>query len=215
MAKIDYEQLLLSVIKRTPMGEDNFWLQALADQGLEYIDGKIVECKKIDKAAKAFQNALEADMKERIERDKQLLLKDLCARLPYGVKILHEGWDSDRGCEYETIEDLIGIDDRFIYTLWRGERDKHSILEPLSITDYKPYLRPMSSMTKKEKEEYYSFYFVAAIPIHFADEIVPNRIDIPNYEVFDWLNAHYFDYRGLIEKGLAIEAPEGMYNLKV
>jgi hypothetical protein len=29
----------------------------------------------------------------------------------------------------------------------------------------------------------------------------------------DWLNAHHFDYRGLIEKGLAIEAPEGMYNI--
>jgi hypothetical protein len=33
-------------------------------------------------------------------------------------------------------------------------------------------------------------------------------------KLIDWLNAHHFDYRGLIDKGLAIEAPEGMYNLK-
>jgi hypothetical protein len=34
---------------------------------------------------------------------------------------------------------------------------------------------------------------------------------VPTLETFDWLNAHHFDYRGLIEKGLALEAPEGMY----
>jgi len=58
----------------------------------------------------------------------------------------------------------------------------------------KPYLHPMSSMTEKETK------------IH--GDLICN---CQNYEVVDWLNAHHFDYRGLIEKGLAIEAPEGMY----
>ena len=89
------------------------------------------------------------------QEDKQLLLVDLCARLPYGVKLLVEGWDSDRDCKFDTVETLIGIDDRFIYTIWdkTGDKDKHSIVEPLSILDYKPYLRPLSSMTAEEKEE--------------------------------------------------------------
>ena len=94
------------------------------------------------------------------QEEKELLLKeDICGRLPYGVKILCKGWDSDHGCEFTTVEDLIGIDDRFIYTLWRGERDKHSIVEPLSITDYKPYLRPMTSMTEEEEK----LFFVSRI----------------------------------------------------
>ena len=69
--------------------------------------------------------------------------------------------------------------------------------------EIKPYLRQMSSMTEEEHNE---LKHVALVD----NEGVPG--DIPAY--IDWLNAHHFDYRGLIEKGLAIEAPEGMYNLK-
>lgn len=89
------------------------------------------------------------------QEEKDLVLRDLCSRLPYGVKLLVEGWDSDRGCEFNTVETLIGIDDRFIHTIWdkTGDKDKHSIVEPLSILDYKPYLRPMSSMTEEEAKE--------------------------------------------------------------
>ena len=134
--------------------------------------------------------------------EKELLLKDICGRLPYGVKILCEGWDSDHGCEFNTVEDLIGIDDRFIHTLWRGERDKHSIVEPLSITDYKPYLRPLSSMTDEEREEYSLFIGEKNGHSYFIDPI----------SQMDWLNKKMIDYRGLIEKGLAKAAPEGMYN---
>ena len=66
----------------------------------------------------------------------------------------------------------------------------------------KPYLRPMSSMTVEEKEELY--------------QKTGFRIDdcILGLSTFDWLNSHHFDYRGLIEKGLALEAPEGMYKIE-
>lgn len=136
------------------------------------------------------------------QEEKELLLEDLCGRLPYGVKILYKGWDSDHGCEFTTVEDLIGIDDRFIHTLWRGERDKHSIVEPLSIIDYKPYLRPLSSMTDEEREEYSLFIGKKNGHSYFIDPI----------SQMGWLNKNMFDYRELIPKGLANKAPEGMYN---
>lgn len=134
------------------------------------------------------------------QEDKELLLKDLCARLPYGVKIMVEGWDSDKDCDFTTIETLIGIDDRFIYTIWDkiGNKDKHSIIEPLSILDYKPFLRQISSMTNEEYKEYSKLW-------NLQDEF-PTDADIRfKTDVFDWLNKNHFDYHGLIHKGLAIE----------
>ena len=84
------------------------------------------------------------------------------------------------------------------------------------ICDIKPYLRPMSSMTEKEREQLY-------FAIDFYGKIDKDGdIDASNHEFIfsetcmdyvDWLNAHHFDYRGLIEKGLTLEAPEGMYKL--
>ena len=90
------------------------------------------------------------------KEEKKLVMADLCSRLPYGVKLLVKSWDSDRDCEFETVETLIGIDDRFIHTIWdkTGDKYKHSIVEPLSVLDYKPYLRPLSSMTDEEYEEF-------------------------------------------------------------
>ena len=132
------------------------------------------------------------------QEDKELLLKDLCARLPYGIKILHTGWDYDSDTDFDTVETLIGIDDRFIYAVWdkTGDREKHC----LSVSNWKPYLRPMSSMTEEEKWEF--------------NELGATSSSIQDLSIneIDWLNAHHFDYRGLIDKGLAIEAPKGMYN---
>ena len=127
------------------------------------------------------------------QEEKQLFIRDLCARLPYGVKILYEGWDSDHGCGYETVETLIGIDDRFVYTVWNGGRYKHS----LSAASYKSYLRPISSMTEDEERE-------------FEGTLQYTQYTLESY---DWFNAHHFDYRDLIEKGLAIEAKPEIYKI--
>ena len=70
------------------------------------------------------------------------------------------------------------------------------------LEDCKPYLRPMSSMTEEEKKE----FSVLAVGTHLFKGPL-----IPSYDTLDWLNAHHFDYRGLIDKGLALEAPEDMY----
>ena len=67
------------------------------------------------------------------------------------------------------------------------------------IKDIKPYLRPMSSMTEEELDKYEE--------LEWAGDF--ETLSLP---LLDWLNRKMFDYRGLIEKGLALEAPEGMYN---
>lgn len=105
------------------------------------------------------------------EKDKQLLLKDLSARLPYDV-IVNDGNEIDTLKAY-MLDDLMFIDEAII----------------------RPYLRPMSSMTEEEKEEYLNL-----------DPLTNGW-----FVVADWCNFHHFDYRGLIKKGLAIEASEGMY----
>lgn len=139
------------------------------------------------------------------DKEKQLLLKDLCARLPYGIKILHEGWNYEWDDELSTVERVVGIDENFIYTkvidTHNGEEyrdDKYCV----DLFDDKLFLRPMSSMTEEEVAEFETIS--EGLLEHGTSEEIWDT-------VIDWLNAHHFDHRHLIEKGLAIEAPEGMY----
>lgn len=121
------------------------------------------------------------------QEEKNLLLKDLLPRLIYGVKI--QTWYGE----------IITSD---LNTFQIGY-DKIDI-EQLAGT--KPYLRSMSSMTKEEKEEYCNlqdkFLLSSQYPVTDA------------YEMFDWLNKKMLDYRGLIPKCLALEAYEGLYDIK-
>ena len=116
------------------------------------------------------------------QEEKQLLLKDLCARLPYRVKCRFETTvDTYKTIEFSregTNGFLVDFDE--IYCYWFNEG---FII---------PYLRPMNSMTDEERKEYYTLEHAC-------------------YKQTDWLNAHHFDYRDLIEKGLALEAKDGMY----
>lgn len=117
------------------------------------------------------------------QKEKLLLLKDLSARLPYGVKVKTPYNDAE----------LIGIVKRKGFKKDVDYIDAVTNKETYPIQYVQPYLRPMSSMTEEEKEEYHklcdSYYDI------YFDSI--NSID--------WLNAHHFDYRGLIPKNLAIE----------
>lgn len=137
------------------------------------------------------------------QEDKDLVSRYLSMALPYGVKILHEGWDYERDCECSSVETLIGINDRFVYTLRKDEKDKHSICEPLSVLDYKPFLRPMSSMTEEEKKKYGLLCF----DVSYYERYTPKC----SYELIKWLLERHFDFMGLIAKGLALEAPKEMY----
>ena len=130
--------------------------------------------------------------------EKQLLLKDLCGRLPYGVKVKYRNSILELGYSLYAIDGTIAFEKYpMIYFM-----DK--------IDTVKPYLRPMSSMTEEEEDEYDSMFSNARriyCNCEYYDTVQED--DIPDF--IDWLNDHHFDYRGLIEKGLALEAPEKMY----
>ena len=122
------------------------------------------------------------------QEDKELLLQDLCARLPYGVKVQHQR--QDYLDEIQTVEHI---------SRQYGEIETESVLG--FVDDFKPYLRPMSSMTEEEAMEYANCGNIIAIS-HQNDYLIPNPKSV------NWLLEHHFDFRGLIEKGLAIEVTE-------
>ena len=129
------------------------------------------------------------------QEDKELLLKDLSGRLSYGVKFCFAN---------SNIYTIKGIDLIVTYEgNWEYAVTAKGI-DPIEIEYVKPYLRPMSSMTDEEKLEY-----LTVTRLQYNENEEPYRE--LTIEAVDWLNSHSFDYRGLIEKGLALEAPEGMY----
>ena len=130
---------------------------------------------------------------EEVEK-KDLLLKDLCARLPYGV--ICEDMEGK-------VRPLFGITptQHFVVTLDNVVDGTNNGLKYCTIDCVKPYLRSMSSMTDEEFKE------LNLIPSSTYED---NK-SYPNGKDIDWLNAHHFDYRGLIDKDLALKAEEGMY----
>ena len=126
------------------------------------------------------------------EEEKNLLLKDLCARLPYGVRYRHFTWNDEYGETYIAAQIYSINTDGYV-------KNCHDD-ETVYIDNVRPYLFPLSSMTEEQKKEY--------------QYITERWMNDPAYSIsnsIDWLNKHHFDYRGLIEKGLALEAPEEMY----
>ncbi len=147
------------------------------------------------------------------QEEKELLIKDLSSRLPYGVKIRVEYpflEEKDWGPE-----NLYGLDLR---------KEVHAGTS-VRIEEFKPYLRPMISMTEEEKRELEHIseeYFGKALDKQLQESLSSNIQEslssninegevleyIASSVIVDWLNAHHFDYRGLIEKELAIDATE-------
>lgn len=151
------------------------------------------------------------------QEDKELLLKDICARLPYGVKCVF------RSTQGDIPSTVVRIDKEAEMVIHRPDGQKIEYFYFIEDGMFKPYLRPMSSMTEEEQKEFGrncglwkreedgGIHFINRLPNlpnEFADILIS---EIIMARAIDWLNAHYFDYRGLIEKGLALEAPEGMY----
>ena len=139
------------------------------------------------------------------QEDKELLLKDLCARLPYevvGKCEIDASYDTSFDTKFQT-----HIFDAMVYGLKEDlllvnplieDRDEQEfaneeVADGVDILDFKPYLFPMSSMTEEQQINLTKF--------------VENGIYGENI-LYDWLNKNHFDYRGLIEKGLAIDATE-------
>ena len=115
------------------------------------------------------------------QEEKDLLLKDLCARLPYGVKI-NENTQGDFT--------VIGLTIERVFTTCETEGCHNDF----PIECVKPYLFPLSSMTEEQEKEYNNLncYELGCFP--------------HSEEALDYLTKNHFDYRHLIEKGLAIDA---------
>ena len=134
------------------------------------------------------------------QEDRQILLKDLCARLPYGVKC----------CIYNFGEDIVRIKED---VLWSVQGDNILTLksyvekgEAYMYHQIKPYLFPLSSMTEEQKKEYNTLLTDVPTYQYEYGDIVTVIESYDNWRSIDYLNANHFDYRGLIDDGLAIDA---------
>ena len=126
------------------------------------------------------------------QEDKELLLKDLSARLPYVVMCDRLGVARKVLSINQNKTECIELDRGEYMPAW------------YNLEEVKPYLRPMSSMTEKECIELGN---ISATMENLEEHIpnVPYYIEIALPEQIDWLNAHHFDFHNLIDKGLAIE----------
>lgn len=118
------------------------------------------------------------------KEDKELLLRDLCARLPYGVKvqttyIMQSGERKDIGIDILTTVE--------ISMLIEGAEE------------HKPYLFPLSSLTEEQKVIYGDLCYAVMHSLAWGMQAALN-------ELVDWLNKNHFDYRGLVPMGLANDA---------
>ena len=128
------------------------------------------------------------------QEDKILLIRDLCGRLPYGVKAYIKNWSKLDRKYYEGVYTVESIDSSLNTIVADSERSSVEVIVGDDDYEIKPYLRPMSNMTEEEKLMYEGLMIG-------TDNNIPYILD-----VIDWLNVHHFDYRDLIEKGLAIDA---------
>ena len=115
------------------------------------------------------------------QEDKELLIKDLCARLPYGIKT-HGPNEADD-------------------TIWTLDYDSN--VSVLVHVGWRPYLRPMSNLIEKELDE-------CRATCKYR-QVGQSVLDCATPETIDYLISHHFDYRGLIPMGLALKAPKDMY----
>ena len=119
------------------------------------------------------------------QEDKELLLKDLCARLPYDVKVYDK--NGNFNTSYVNLLHINGkVSEAFV---GNGMQCRTA-----PIDEIRPYLFPISSMTEEQEEEYNKLncYELGCFP-HIE-------------EALDYLIENHFDYRYLIDKGLAIDA---------
>lgn len=162
-------------------------------------------------------------MKELTTQEKELILKELCTRLPYGI-VINVG---DKDLKLDKKHQCIGVlypedcSDEF------NERHNNASFYIVISGCYygeeiKPYLRPLSSMTEEEILELYkiayntwyndSLYYKSEEWISFRDSIQNNTLCFKSsiwasdiFKVYDWLNSNNFDYNGLIPMGLGID----------
>ena len=157
------------------------------------------------------------------QEDKEILIRDLCGRLPYGVKAYIKKWSKLDIKYYEGVYTVESIDTSLNTIFADSESNSVEIIVGYDNDEIKPYLFPMSSMTDEQAKELSILYGIKDIlSIKITDEYIDFEVDdgfgsvetrtiwydemISSIEIFDWLNKNHFDYRGLIDKSLALDA---------
>lgn len=120
-------------------------------------------------------------METMTQENKELLIRDLCGRLPYGVKV-----------KLGDNPNIFDLEYRIKFAVMYGDSDK--LEDILDITNIKPYLFPLSSMTKEQIKEFNSI--TQKCSTYIGKSIL----------LTDFCNKHHIDWRGFIEKGLALDA---------
>lgn len=133
------------------------------------------------------------------QEEKEILIRDLCGRLPYEVKVYIKKWSKLDRKYYEGVYTVESIDTSLDSIFADSESNSVEIIVGYDNDEIKPYLFPMSSMTEEQKVIYgdLCYSIIQSLAKNMQSEL---------NELINWLNAHHFDYRGLIEKGLAIDA---------
>ena len=148
------------------------------------------------------------------QSDKDLLLKDLCARVPYGVKAYVKNWSKLDRKYYEGVYTVESIHPSLNTILVYSERFSVEVIVGYDNYEIKPYLFPLSSMTEEQKYDFYcrfiendcdfddfkKFYLDGGM----WHKLLTSLDDIE--AIIDWFHKNHFDYRGLIPMGLAIDA---------
>lgn len=131
------------------------------------------------------------------QEERNLLWIDLSGRLRYGVMLRVYGQDGPKLYDFNEELYSLFIDGDTFSINDRGTGDNEGVCE------IRPYLRPMGHMSTKEKDILHSLMVKRDDQFYYSYYL--------SLEAIDWLNEHHFDYRNLIDKGLALVAPDGMY----
>ena len=157
------------------------------------------------------------------QEHKEILIRDLCGRLPYGVKAYIKKWSKLDRKYYEGVYTVESIDTSLNTIIADSERSCVEVIVGYDDSEIKPYLFPMSSMTEEQARMLSILYGIKDIlSKKITDEYIDFEVDagfgdvetrriwyneiVSSIETFDWLNKNHFDYRGLIPMNLAIDA---------
>jgi hypothetical protein len=140
------------------------------------------------------------------QEEKDLLLKDLCARIPYSLIVACTDDDGTMPNVWEVLY-INNFKDAYLLNT------ESTATQLISIEEVKPYLFPMSSMTDEQRKEFIQCAGYEAreeengyhYETYYYDLVGHENVMFPDCDGFDWLNKNHFDFRGLIEKGLAID----------
>lgn len=134
--------------------------------------------------------------------EKDLLVKDFCARLPYNVKAYVKNWSKLDRKYYEDIYEVKSVFPSLNEVHVQSKTGSVNVLFGRPDYDIKPYLFPLSSMTEEQKNKLQNKLIELELKA-INDEI--DHTKVAEYEI-DFYNQNHIDFRGFIEKGLALDA---------